>query len=179
MDPRVSVVVLAYDEEANIEPTAREIHATLAALGEPFELVLVDDGSRDRTGALADALARDLTGTRVIHHGTNLGLGGGYRTGFESARGELLTFFPADGQFPADLIPRFVALMPGRDLVLGYLPEARPSLVGRTLSACERLLFRLMFGPLPRFQGIFMIRRATLPRLALASSGRGWGSSSR
>jgi len=167
----VSVVVMAYNEIGGLEAVVREIRATLDALGRPAEIVIVDDGSRDGTGPLADRLAGEI---RVVHHEPNQGLGGVYRTGFREARQDFLTFFPADGQFPPDIIARFAPLMAGHDLVLGYLPGGRKGVVGIVLSLAERVVYRALFGALPRFQGIFMIRRAALQRLTLVSDGRGW-----
>lgn len=174
--PRLTVVILAFDEEQNLRPAAEEILGELRRAGVEWELVIVDDGSRDATGRIAEELAAAEPRVRVVRHPTNLGLGGGYRTGFAEARGELVTFFPADGQFPASIIGQFLARM-GRgdvDLVLGYLPDRRGPLVGRALSAAERVVYRALFGPMPRFQGIMMFRRAILAELRLRSTGRGW-----
>jgi hypothetical protein len=63
--------------------------------------------------------------------------------------------------------------MADADLVLGYLPD-RPGSLGRALSAAERVAYRALVGRVPRFQGIFMIRRALLEALPLRSCGRGW-----
>jgi len=170
----VSVVVMAYNEIDGLEPVVREIRATLDALARPAEIVIVDDGSTDGTAALADRLAAEISGARVVHHAPNQGLGGVYRSGFKEAGQDFVTFFPADGQFPPEIIARFLPLMDGHDLVLGYLPGGRKGIVGIVLSLAERFLYRALFGPLPRFQGIFMIRRASLQRLTLVSDGRGW-----
>lgn len=178
--PLVTCVVMAYNEAPSLEATAREIHGVLRAIPAPCEMLIVDDGSSDGTGEIADALARELDApdapvrVRVVHHQPNLGLGGVYRTGFGQSRGEFITFFPADGQFPATIIRDFLPRAIGADLVLGYLPERRSSLVAKTLSAVERLLYAALFGRLPRFQGILMLRRAVLAHVELASAGRGW-----
>jgi glycosyltransferase involved in cell wall biosynthesis len=175
----VSVVVMAYNEAANLEAVVREIRAALASLpGGPTrgdELLLVDDGSSDGTQALADRLAAEIAGARVVHHPVNRGLGGVYRTGFEQASRDLFSFFPADGQFPASILHLFYPLMAEHDLVLGYLPARPGSLLARGLSAAEKVLYRALFGPMPRFQGVFMVRRARLSALALETTGRGWG----
>jgi glycosyltransferase involved in cell wall biosynthesis len=171
--PQLSVVVLAFNEEKNLEPAVVELVAELRALGRSWELLIVDDGSSDATGRVADALAAREPALRVVHHPQNLGLGGGYRTGFREARGEWLTFFPADAQFPATIIGQFVAASGNADMVLGYLP-ARPDLVGRALSFAERVLYRVLFSRLPRFQGIMLFRRQLLAEIPLSSEGRGW-----
>jgi glycosyltransferase involved in cell wall biosynthesis len=170
----ISVVIMAYDEVASLEGVAREIHATLIRVGSPHEIVIVDDGSSDGTGEAADRLSRELPGLRVVHHQPNQGLGGVYRTGFREARRELVTFFPADGQFSAGIIEQFAPLCAECDFVLGYLPEQSRSPQARFLSWAERVLYLILFGPLPRFQGILMFRRAVLDRLTLGSEGRGW-----
>jgi glycosyltransferase involved in cell wall biosynthesis len=169
--------VMAYDEAANLEAVVREIEGVLATLPDPgsHELLIVDDGSRDDTGPLADRLAAELPRVRVIHHQVNRGLGGVYRTGFEHAARDLISFFPADGQFPATILQTFHPLMAERDLVLGYLPQRQSSPLAKGLSVAEKVLYRLLFGPMPRYQGVFMVRREVLRQLTLRTEGRGWG----
>lgn len=171
----ITVVIMAFDEVATLAMVMEEIEGVLTVLGQPYEILIVDDGSRDGTGALADELATMGERIRVVHHQANSGLGGVYRTGFREAQGRFVTFFPADGQFPASIIEGFRTEMETADLVLGYLPERRDSLVGKALSWIERLLYRTLLGPMPRFQGIMMFRRALLNDVPLASVGRGWG----
>jgi glycosyltransferase involved in cell wall biosynthesis len=175
--PSLTVVVMAYDEAENIEAVVRELHGVMSRLPGPRadELLIVDDGSRDGTGAVADRLATQLDGVRVVHHQVNRGLGGVYRTGFQEAARDLVTFFPADGQFPAAIIEAFYPLMDQHDLVLGYLPRRASSPLAKGLSAAEKVLYRLLFGPMPRYQGVFMVRRRVLQGLTLRTSGRGWG----
>jgi glycosyltransferase involved in cell wall biosynthesis len=171
---RVTIVVFAYNEEENIAAVTEEIWNQLGGLNLAFELLIIDDGSLDNTPQIADSLARDLPGVRVVHHLENLGLGGVYRTGFIEALGRFVSFFPADGQFPATIISQFLPLMDDADLVLGYLPDRDSSLLARGLSFSERLLYRVLFGSFPRFQGVLMFRRSLLSDMKLTSEGRGW-----
>lgn len=164
---------MAFNEAGNLEEVAREIRTSLDRLGQRAEILVVDDGSTDGTGAIADGLASTLRDVRVVHHAPNGGLGAVYRTGFAQARGDLITFFPADGQFPASILEAFVPAMEGHDMVLGYVPR-RDSLVGRLLSGAERVAYRVLLGPMPLFQGVFMVRREALARITLRSEGRGW-----
>jgi hypothetical protein len=97
-----------------------------------------------------------------------------YRTGFVQAQYDLITFFPADGQFPASIIQQFIPYMDNTDMVLGYLPIRGDSLLAKCLSRAERLLYVLLFGGMPKFQGIFMFKRMLLDKFELKSSGRGW-----
>jgi glycosyltransferase involved in cell wall biosynthesis len=171
----LTVVVMAFNEAGNLEAVVRELQGVTAKLGLRAEILVIDDGSGDETGRLADELAGEIADVRVVHHGLNQGLGGVYRTGFREARGDLLTFFPADGQFPAAILEDFLPEMAkGRpDIVLGYV-ERSDSLAGRALSRLERLVWRGLLGPLPRFQGVFLVRRRSLAARALKSEGRGW-----
>jgi glycosyltransferase involved in cell wall biosynthesis len=171
--PRLSVVIMAWNEAASLAAVAHEIHEELLRLHAPFEILLIDDGSSDGTGNIADELAVALSGLRVHHHEVNRGLGGVYRTAFTEARGELVTFFPADGQFPADLLARYLSAMADADIVLGVLPRREHGLA-KLLSFGERALLRLMFGSFPRFQGILMFRTELVRRTPLVSQGRGW-----
>jgi glycosyltransferase involved in cell wall biosynthesis len=173
-EPIVTVVVMAYNEAAALEPTVREIAATLGDMDGAHDIVVVDDGSTDDTPAVADRLEGSVPRLRVIHHLTNAGLGGVYRSGFAAARSELLTFFPADGQFPATIIPEFRAAIVDADFVLGFVPDRRSPWFARFMSGAERALYGVLVGRLPLFQGIFMCRTAALRDLPLRSAGRGW-----
>jgi glycosyltransferase involved in cell wall biosynthesis len=174
MRPVLSVFLMAYNEAAAVEATASEITGELLGLGVPFEFIIIDDGSADATPVKADHIASSVANTRVIHHAVNMGLGGVYRTGFSEAKGEFVTFFPADGQFPAWIIGGFLELIQDSDMVLGYIPGRKSSAAAKMLSALEKALYGVLFGRLPRFQGILMFRRSLLDEFKLVSSGRGW-----
>ena len=172
---RLSVVVAAYNEVSDLSSVLEELLETLAFLGPALELLIVDDGSSDGTGAVADGFAAADPRVRVTHHLVNRGIGGVYRSGFEQARGDLITFFPADGQAPATIARDFLPLTDDADLVLGYVEVRTDSQLGRFLSAGKQLLMRLLFGPVPRFQTIMMVRRSLLEVLPLRTQGRGAG----
>ena len=173
----VSVIVMAFNEVSSLRSVVDEIEAALMASDRPFEVLIIDDGSSDGTADLSDRLASERSAVRAIHHPVNRGIGEVYRSGFAAARGDYVTFLPADGQFPASVVTDFAERMSSVDIVLGYIPAQgrNRTPTAKLLSAAEKALFRLMFGRLPRFQGIMMFRRTLLQSLRLETSGRGWG----
>ncbi len=151
--PRVAALSYffpAHDEEANLEGLVEESLATLPAIAGTFEIIVVDDGSRDATAAIADRLAAAHPGVvRAVHHATNLGYGAALRSGFRAARYELIAFTDGDRQFRvADLASLTERLAgPDRpDAVVGYrIRRADPPI--RTLYArLYRLANRVWFG---------------------------------
>jgi glycosyltransferase involved in cell wall biosynthesis len=172
--PTITCCVFAWDEVGTLRTVVESQILELGRLGVPYELLVIDDGSTDGTAEEADRLACEHRDIRVIHHIDNRGLGGVYRTGFEQARGLYVTFFPADGQFPASLHHRLYPLMESWDLVLGNLPGRNDKLLGAMLGRIERVLYWAAFGEVPRLEGVFMCRRELLSRLQLRSQGRGW-----
>jgi glycosyltransferase involved in cell wall biosynthesis len=148
--PRLSYFFPAHNEAANIEALVEEALATLPTLAETFEVIAVDDGSRDATGAIADRLAAAHPGVvRVVHHPTNLGYGEALRSGFRAARYDLVAFTDGDRQFRVADLGRLLARLaePDRpDAVVGYrLRRADPPI--RTLYArLYRLANRIWFG---------------------------------
>jgi glycosyltransferase involved in cell wall biosynthesis len=170
----LSVIIMAFNEAATLEPVVRELDGVAGTLGRPYEVVIVDDGSTDGTGPAADRLAAAMPTVRAVHHQRNLGIGCVLRTGLAEARHDLFTVFPADGQCPAEILRQFVPLMNDHDVVLGTIPERKNTWMAILCSKAERLLFRALFGPMPHFQGIFMFRRAQLAALPMVTQGRGW-----
>lgn len=115
----LTVVIPAYNEEDGIEEIARRVLAVKPALAEigvkDLELIVVDDGSRDRTGEIAGG----IDGVTLIRQ-KNKGYGGALKTGFKSAKGELIGFLDADGTYPPEYFPKLcVAALEGADLVIG------------------------------------------------------------
>jgi len=110
----VCAVVPAYDEELAIESCVRELEAVLGGLGCPYELIVVNDGSNDRTGELARA-----AGARVIDLPENRGYGAALKTGIEASQFETILITDADGTYPAREIPALLALAGQYDMVVG------------------------------------------------------------
>ncbi len=140
----------AHNEEANLAELVAEALDTLPSLAERFEIVIVDDGSRDRTPALADALVMthpDIV--RVVHHPTNYGYGAALRSGFRASRFALIGFTDGDRQFKVADLGRLTARIAEGDrpdVVAGFrIRRADPPI--RTIYArMYRLANRIFFG---------------------------------
>jgi dolichyl-phosphate beta-glucosyltransferase len=116
----LSIVVPAYNEEARIAPTVREIVGYCRARGRAFELIVVDDGSRDGTTSVGRLLSEEFPELRLIRLAANHGKGYAVRTGVVNAVGRTVLFADADGATPIAEIERLQdALMKGADVAVG------------------------------------------------------------
>lgn len=107
----VSVVVPAYNEEEHIETTVREINEYLLGLGLAYEIIIVNDGSRDSTLEKAEKLADELAGVRLIRYSQNQGKGYAVRTGMLQASGSRILFTDADHATPIQELPAFISTL--------------------------------------------------------------------
>jgi glycosyltransferase involved in cell wall biosynthesis len=147
---RLSYFFPAHNEEANLAGLVGEALAELPRLAREFEIIIVDDGSRDATGRIAEDLIAASPGlVRVVHHPTNLGYGAALRSGFRIARHDLIAFTDGDRQFRVADLGRLTARLAGPDqpdVVVGFrIRRADPPL--RTVYArLYRLANRIFFG---------------------------------
>jgi glycosyltransferase involved in cell wall biosynthesis len=122
----LSVFFPAYNEEANIERTVRRAKQVLEKIAEKWEIIIVDDGSRDKTGEIAESLSKEFKSKiRTIHHSPNRGYGGALKSGYEAAKYEWVAFADSDGQFDFSQITKLIEKQKatGADLVLGVREE--------------------------------------------------------
>ncbi|MBI4059659.1 glycosyltransferase family 2 protein [Candidatus Giovannonibacteria bacterium] len=117
---KLSVVLPCFNEETNVPRIGPELLPVLDKITPDFEVIVVDDGSTDRTAQLVDKMQNPKV--RLIEHGVNKGLAQGVRTGLAAATGEYIIFLDSDFTFHPNLIPKlFEALEknPGADFVVG------------------------------------------------------------
>src|SRR3954466_13594570 len=95
LERTISVVVPAYNEMGNLEAAVRDVVHALRSFDD-YEVIIVNDGSKDGTGEVADRLAASLDGVSVIHHPVNRGFSASYQTGLAHARMPYFTFVPGD-----------------------------------------------------------------------------------
>lgn len=115
----VSCTIMAYNEEATIEAAVRDVYDALAAFGDrEFEILLVDDGSTDRTAEIAAELEPQYEELRVIRHGRNLGPGSAILTGIRNATMDVICFHPADQQLNFHEVAGHIPLLDDHDIVI-------------------------------------------------------------
>jgi glycosyltransferase involved in cell wall biosynthesis len=148
--PELSYFFPAHNEEANVEALVGEALTELPALAERFEILIVDDGSRDRTGAIADELAiRHPDLVRAVHHRTNLGYGAALRSGFGAARYGFVAFTDGDRQFRVADLGRLTTRMAGADrpdVVVGFRIKRADPFIRTLYARTYRLANRVFFG---------------------------------
>lgn len=142
---RVSIVLPAYDEEHNIEAAIAEATATAERLFGEHEIVVVDDGSRDRTAALVEAIARRDPRVRLLRHARNRGYGEAVRSGFLATRLEHVFLTDADLQFDVAEIERFLPYAGTVDVVAGYRSSRQDTLTRRVMAYGWNALVRVLF----------------------------------
>jgi glycosyltransferase involved in cell wall biosynthesis len=147
---RLSYFFPAHNEEANLEGLVDEALATLPLLAETFEIIAVDDGSRDATPSIADDLAaRHPDIVRAVHHPTNLGYGAALRSGFAAARYELVAFTDGDRQFHVADIGRLTERLSAADapdVVVGFRIKRADPFIRTAYARAYRLANRIFFG---------------------------------
>jgi glycosyltransferase involved in cell wall biosynthesis len=146
MSARLSLVMPAYNEAAGIADAVAEAHEALVGLGYEFELIVVDDGSTDGTGAAVAELATLWPRVRLLTHSTNLGYGAALRTGFEAARYDLVAFTDADGQFFLDDLDDLVTLARECPVAVGRRVDRKDPWRRRFLSWGYNVLVRIFLG---------------------------------
>ncbi|TDD27231.1 glycosyltransferase [Kribbella turkmenica] len=142
--PVLSVVVPMYDEEDVLPMFFERMHPLLDGLGVSYELVVVDDGSRDRTAALLLEAAKDWAQLRVVRLLRNSGHQAAQSAGFQRARGEFVVTIDADLQDPPEVIAEFLATARERDVDVVYGVRSDRSSDSWAKRTTARMYYRLM-----------------------------------
>ena len=127
----LSVVLPAYNEEANIERVVRQVIAFLDPKGIDYEVLPVNDGSRDRTGEILTRLGQESARVRPQQHAQNRGYGAALRTGFDAASKRYVFYMDGDGQFDIKDLDHLLPLASEDAIVTGFRIERRDPLMRR------------------------------------------------
>ncbi len=169
----ISAFFPAYNEEGNVDRVVGSALEVLPQYCKELEVIVVDDGSLDRTAEKVERLVQRDARVRLIRHGQNRGYGAALRTGFAAASHEWVFFSDADGQFDLRDIGRLLACVNAADMIIGYRLRRQDPLYRRVNAALWNLLIRIWFGIQVRdVDCVFkLIRRSLLENMSLESNG--------
>lgn len=144
----ISLFFPTYNEEANIKTTVSKASKILNKNFKKWEIIVVDDGSKDNTKKIVDELAKTEKRIKIITHKQNRGYGGSLQTGFYNSKYDWITFTDADGQFNFGEITDFVKKQKetGADLVIGYYKKRQVSKFKIVTSKMWELTVFVLFG---------------------------------
>ncbi len=167
----LSVVIMAYNEEENLPVQVARTTTFLKAHTAQWQIVIVNDGSSDATGAVADQLAAaDPTHIDVVHHATNQGMGAAIRNGYQASRCAWITQLPADCQVHPETFGAFIPLTQEADIILSTYEKRDDGWLRKVLSGGFQWTVRLLMGQRGDFTGTMMFRRELFEKVGTLHS---------
>ncbi len=142
----VSVFFPCYNEEANVEATTTAALAAVEKISQDYEIIIVNDGSKDRTGEIADRLAGENDCVKAVHNNPNLGYGGALQRGFREAAKDWVFYTDGDGQFDFNEIRALLPLLDRYDIVSAYRLDRKDSFVRKMNAFAWTTLVNTVFG---------------------------------
>jgi len=173
--PGLSIVLPAYNEEANVVAAVEDVSSVAQTLNMEYEIILVNDGSRDRTGEIARTeLAPRIANFRLVEHFPNRGYGGALKAGFAAATGDLIAFTASDRQFKfGELTLLLDKLTPDMTLVSGWRVKRQDNFMRRLNGRGWNTVVLLLFGRTIHDIdcGFKVFRREVLNHIRIQSNG--------
>ena len=173
----LSVFFPAYNEQDNIAATVTKAAAILPQVAQKWEILVVNDGSKDETSQIVNQLIKQIKNLRMITHAPNRGYGGALQTGLYESRYDWVAFTDADGQFDFAEISRLIAKQSQTkaDLVLGYYLRRQVPAYRLWGTKAWQLMVRLLFGLKVRDIdcGFKLIKRAVIKKIPRLEAERG------
>lgn len=144
---RLSLTVFfpCYNEEANVEKTTLAALKAASRISNDYEIIIVNDGSKDRTGQIADELASRHPHVRAVHNNPNLGYGGALQRGFREATKPWVFYTDGDGQFDFGEIEALLPLLDRYDIISAYRLDRKDPLVRKVNAFCWTALVNVVF----------------------------------
>lgn len=176
-DISISFIVPALNEEAVIAQAVHDLLRQAAPLCREFEVILIDDGSTDRTGAIMEELARADARVSVHYNEKNMGLGAAYRMGVRLARFDHVMLYCGDGGFPAESVARSLVHVNDADIVIPVISNLKQikTPFRYFLSRCYTRLLNTVSGlRIGYFNGLPIHRTALVRSLDIRSDGFGF-----
>lgn len=169
----MSVVLPAYNEEENVGQAVRSVLEVMQPLTPSYEVIVVDDGSRDRTSEVVEELAESYPQVRLVRHEVNRGYGGALNSGFKAATRDLIFFTSSDNQYDVAEVKKLLPYIESAELVIGYRADRRDPFVRRLFAWGWTTLVNLLFGYVSRdIDCAFkLFRREILSQINITSKG--------
>ncbi|MFC1711812.1 glycosyltransferase [Patescibacteria group bacterium] len=142
----LSVFFPAYNEEENIKTTVLKAVAVLEKIAIKWEILVIDDGSKDKTADIVKSIAKEDKNIRLIQHKKNRGYGGALKTGLYKSKYNLIAFTDSDGQFDFIEIKKFIPKLKKADLVIGYRKKRTDNYFRRFVAFLLRMWNIALFG---------------------------------
>jgi len=173
MNKTLTVIIPAYNEQENLPQALEDITRALEGLIDDYEIIVVDDGSKDRTAVIAQERARRDARFKVLSNDRNRGYGYSYQRGVKAAGKEFIGVYSGDNELHWESFRDLVKNIGQADIITQYSsnPQDRPWF-RRLLSRMFTLLMNTLFGmKLKYFNGCFICRREILQALTIRSQG--------
>lgn len=174
MNKSISAFFPALNEEGTIAKLTQDLLSILNSDFKQHEVIIINDGSTDKTKQIADELRRQNNGyVKVIHHNHSSGYGNALKAGFAAAKYDLIFYTDGDNQFDMNDLHRALSLIDGNDIVVGYRQNRKDAKHRLWLSKGYNLLVRILFGlKLKDIDCSFkLFKRTALERIAIESHG--------
>jgi glycosyltransferase involved in cell wall biosynthesis len=170
--PSISVVLPAWNEEHNIATAIQQAVTALEGIGADYEIIVVDDGSRDGTARVVGELQAGNPQLRLVRHEVNRGYGQALRSGYAAAQKDLVLIHHADSQFDLTEIKRFLPLLAQADIICGYRAQRADPFMRKVNALGWNTVVRLLFGYLARDIdcGFKLFRREVLEHVHLTAT---------
>lgn len=168
----LSIFFPFWNEEENVERVVLAAIPIAKKIADEWEIIIVDDGSSDKTPEIANKLAKDNEFVRVARHVPNRGYGAALKEGFSNCRYDFVVFTDGDGQFDFSQIDRFIKEIWNNDIVVGFREKRRDNLVRHVLMNMLKIWDFTFFGF--RFKdidcGFKMFRKSAIDQIMPLSS---------
>jgi glycosyltransferase involved in cell wall biosynthesis len=170
--PNISLFFPVYNDERTVRRVAEKALSVLREVAAQYEVVIVDDGSPDRSGAVADELAAEYPNISVVHHPRNLGYGAAIQSGFAQSKYEWICFTDGDDEYDVHDLRKLVALKEFYDLIITFryvkVYSGRRQFISWVYNSTLRAVFRTNFRDIST--GLRLVRKSLISELSLQSN---------
>ncbi|MBI5613638.1 glycosyltransferase family 2 protein [Candidatus Gottesmanbacteria bacterium] len=169
----LTITIPAHNEELTLGTAIKEALEVGKIVAKTFELLLIDDGSRDSTGHIMDQYAKRHGEINILHHNINQGFTGAIQSCYENASKHWVFLAPADGQIHISDLSLFIEKSKGADVIIGYRKTRPESIVRKINSQLFHTLYRTLFGiTLKEISTAILWKKEILDHIAITSHPR-------